>query len=75
MRITSKLACRSRRHLFQAFLDSHQITVRSKLPSVSHLRKGIPGKSWKAEHRRSVEEGEVLEDAVGIGVVDDAILL
>ena len=30
-------------------------------------------KSWKAEYRQSIEEGEVLEDAVGIGVVDDAI--
>ena len=30
-------------------------------------------KSWKAEFRRSIEEGQVLEDAVGIGLVDDAI--
>ena len=31
-------------------------------------------KSWKAEYRLSVDEGEVLEDAVGsIGVLDDAI--
>ena len=55
----------------------HVSTVRSKLPSVSHLRKIPQGdsrcKSWKAEYRLSLEEGEVLEDAVRIGVLDDAI--
>ena len=49
-------------------------TLRSKVPfSFTSPKVDSRCKSWKARCRLSVEEGQVLEDAVGIGVVDDAM--
>jgi len=49
-------------------------TLRSKVPfSFTSPKADSRCKSWKARCRLSVEEGQVLEDAVGIGVVDDAM--